>query len=97
MAFRDQSQGIPRRFFGHLVSIFTSALCLAGCADNPPAIIRHVGPDQDQQVVIGQGTAQDRTAIEASNQKIFETEQAGVTTATPAPLSPTQPKSGNSQ
>ena len=97
MAFRDQGQRIPRRFFGQLSGIFFVALFLAGCADDSPAIVRREGPDQDQQVVIGQGTAQDRTAIEASNQKIFDAEQAGVTTPTPAPPTPTQPKSGNSQ
>lgn len=99
MVFRDKKLNVSRRFFGRLPGIFFIALFLTGCAETSPTAIRQVDPasggtDLDQHVVDGQGTAQDRAAINASNQRIFDAEHAGGPVVTTAPPAPSQPQGG---
>ena len=67
----------------------TLMVLLSGCASSHDDV-----PDRGR-VVIGSGSDQDRHDIEASNQQMFQTERAGIPTAsTPAPPPPasTTPK-----
>jgi hypothetical protein len=99
MVFQDEKQRLPIRF---LPGIFSIALFLAGCAATSSTAIPHEdpashGPDLDSHVVVGQGTAEQRAAIDASNQKIFDAEHANSPAATTAPSAPSQTQGGNSQ
>jgi len=67
---------------GLLAGTLLSGALLAGCASS--------SPDRGH-VVVGSGSSQDRQDIEASNQQILQTEQAGVpSTSVNAPV-PTAP------
>ena len=97
-----------------MAGLFSAAFLLAGCAGTSSTTRQDPGvleTDQNQNVVVGQGTNDERNVITATNQKMFEAEHAESPAATaapsdspsPAPLavpsatpSPTPP-AGNSQ
>jgi len=81
MVLPDEKQGVPLRL---VIGIVPIAVLLTGCADTSSAAASQE-PEQDQHIVDGQGTAQDRSVIESTNQKIFETEHIDSPDVTIAP------------
>ena len=99
MVFHEEKQrgGLIR-----LLGIVSAALFLAGCAGTSSSAAREDpaarDPDPDQHVVVGQGTAEDRAAINASNQKMFNAEHADSPAATStAPPDPVPLQRGSPQ
>jgi hypothetical protein len=71
---------------------------LAGCASSSP----EAGPAPESHVVVGSGSTEDRQAIDASDQHIFQTEEGIVSapvanTSTPSPPASSTPAPTNSQ
>jgi fructose-specific component phosphotransferase system IIB-like protein len=94
-----------------ILASFSIATFLAGCADTPSTATKQEvpiiqQPDMNQDTVVGQGTAQDRNAINASNQRMFDAEHAEsppeiTTSVAPAasapPATPAQTPAGTPQ
>ncbi len=92
MGFPDEKRRVPILF---VTGLFAVAFFLAGCAETSSTAGSHrdpasPAPDSNQRMVVGQGTAEDRTVIDATDQRIFDAEHAG------SPASG-QPAGGNAQ
>jgi hypothetical protein len=95
MVFPDERQSFPVRF---LALTFCLAALLTGCAGSSSTITKPaplvLGPEPAQIVVDGQATDQQRAAINASNQRIFDAEHAATPAENAAPPTPANPQGG---